>query len=205
MKRILLTALLLLGPALHQTQAQSWKNILGNLFGGSKKEEKVPEKTPAEPRCPTAQELTGAWTYTEATLAYTGSDMLASLAVAGLQGQIGSYFAKAGLVPGRDGLTFGPKSALTLRIGEREASGTYTYNQTDGTIVITLTVDGKSASFCGSGSLAGDVLTLLFDANEALAVAKKVAPSAFENGNVQTVASIVEKYPGLMIGCKMKR
>lgn len=205
MKRILLTALLLAGPALHQTQAQSWKNIFGNLFGSAKKEEKAPQQTPAEPRCPTAQELSGAWTYTEATLAYTGSDMLASLAVAGLQGQIGSYFAKAGLVPGRDGVTFGPQDALTLRIGERQAGGTYAYEPADGTVVITLTVDGKSASFRGTGSLAGDVLTLLFDANEALAVAKKVAPAAFENGNVQTVASIVEKYPGLKIGCKMKK
>lgn len=203
MKRILFATLLLCGLIAPGTQAQSWSSLLKGLVGGSK-EEKTEVKTTAPARL-TADLIAGKWMYAEATLAYTGSDMLAQLAVAGLQGQASSYFSKAGLVPGRDAITFGKKNDVTLHIGGREAAGTYSFNSLNGTLVVTLTVDGKSASFRGTASLNDGLLLLLFDANETLHVVRTVSPSAAQDSNVQTLGTIIEKYPGLLIGGKLKK
>lgn len=204
MKRILFVTILLCGLGVQQAEAQSWKNLLDGLIGGSKKQTKTTE-TVVQSKFPTSDEIAGKWIYDDAKLAYTGSDMLATLAVAGLQGQIGSYCTKAGLVAGRDAVTFGADNDVKLHIAGREATGTYGYNSLNGMLTITLTVDGKSASFHGTATLADKMLTLLFDANETLQVVKNVSPSAMQNSNVQTLATVIEKYPGLQLGCTMTR
>lgn len=59
--------------------------------------------------------------------------------------------------------------------------------------------------FTGRVKHADGVLTLLFEANAALASLRASSPQAAQDQRLQQIATILERYPGVMLGVVLKR
>ena len=65
--------------------------------------------------------------------------------------------------------------------------------------------DGKQATFQGYLSLRGEVLTLQFDAGDALEAVRHSSPEYAANEKMQQIASVMQNYPGIMLGGQLKK
>jgi len=202
MKRIILIIATLC--ILNTAQAQDLKSLLKGLFGSSEKKESA-EKGAETPKYLTAQEIAGSWIYAGAAISYTGDDVLASMAVTALQGQIESYCAKAGIVAGRDKVILGRGGTLLVQIGEKKASGTYSYDPKTGAVTLRIAIGGKQGTLTGSTAWENGTLTLLFDAEEALSAMKAAAPELAQKEQVKMASTLIANYPGIKIGARATR
>lgn len=195
----MLGALLL---CLNRAGAQSLQRLWQSLFGSdeTKTEQTVPEQKPM-----TAAQLAGTWLYSEAAIDYAGDDMLASMAVSALKGQVEAYAAKAGVVAGRDRLILGADRTLRFIAGKHTAKGTYAYDATSGTVTMQVEIGGRQCTLAGMTTCENGVMTLLFDAGEALAAMKAAAPQLAQNENVKLATTVVENYPGIRLGACLKK
>lgn len=188
---------------LNRTEAQSLRSLWQSLFGSggeTKTEQAEPER-----KYMTAAQLAGTWFYEEAAIAYTGDDMLASMAVSALKGQVEAYAAKAGVVAGRDRLVLNADRTLLFAAGKHTAKGTYAYDASTGAVTMHVEIGGKQGTLTGTTAYENGVMTLLFDAGEALAAMKAAAPQLAQNENVKLATTVVENYPGIRIGARLKK
>lgn len=202
MKRTLCLSALFVVCATIAVSGQSMNEKLQQLLGGShsaKQEEATPPTYPSE------EALLGVWTYQAPSIEYKGDDMFASIAVAGLQDQLATHYVKAGLVPGQGTVSFEKRNRLHASMGGHEIDGTYSYDPATGTAAITLIQDGKQATFQGYLTLRGEVLTLQFDAGDALEAVRHSSPEYAANEKMQQIASIMQNYPGIMLGGQLKK
>ena len=202
MKRTLCQSALFVVCATIAVSGQSLNEKLQQLLGGShsaKQEEATPPTYPSE------EALLGVWTYQAPSIEYKGDDMFASIAVAGLQDQLATHYVKAGLVPGQGTVSFKKRNRLHASMGGHEIDGTYSYDPATGTAAITLIQDGKQATFQGYLSLRGEVLTLQFDAGDALEAVRHSSPEYAANEKMQQIASVMQNYPGIMLGGQLKK
>ncbi len=203
MKKITLFILLLIVAP--QSRAQSLSDFFKGLFGSGRTEEAV-ESKPETPKFPAASTLVGTWIYNEPIVDYTGSDVLAKMAVSALRGQAADLATKAGLQAGRDKVRLTNKGRVSLEIGDKRFDATYKYAPASGTMELTLRAGDRTATFRGTAELtAGDELRLTFDAMDCMRVIRTVAPEAMGNSYFKTMNAIVEQYPGLRGGCSLTR
>ena len=200
MKRILMLGALLL--CLNRAGAQSLQSLWQSLFG---LDETKTEQTAPAPRPMTAAQLAGTWLYSEAAIDYAGDDMLASMAVSALKGQVEAYAAKAGVVAGRDRLILNADRTLRFIAGKHSAKGTYSYDASAGRVTMHVEIGGKQCSLTGTTTYEKGVMTLLFDAGEALDAMKAAAPQLTQNENVKLATTVVENYPGIRLGARLKK
>ncbi len=202
MKKITLFILLLL--AAPQSRAQSLSDLFKGLFGSGRTE--AAESKPEAPKFPSASTLAGTWIYNEPIVDYTGSDMLAQMAVSALRGQASDLAAKMGLQAGRDKVRWADKGRVTLEIGDKSLEAAYNYTPATGTMELTLRAGERTATFRGTAEQTADgALRLTFDATDCMRVIRTAAPEAMENTYFKTLNAIVEQYPGLRGGCKLTR
>lgn len=191
-------------------RAQSWADALQKALGGSA-EQQTATKVAAPAAPPTARALRGSWTYRAPAMNYTGDDMLAALAVGTLRDQMVPLYARAGLEPGKGTVRFVDARRVVFELGTHRMEGTYTYFPATGALTVTLRHKERQAAFAGTASLSDGVLTLLFDAQQALEAIG--GPAALDGVPQQTtqleklrqVAVLLEKYPGIRIGCQLGR
>lgn len=181
----------------HQgVQAQSLTDLFKGLSSllGSTTTETVVEK----PVHPKEKELTGTWVYTEPQIVYEGSDALASIAINTIKGQIPTLAQKFGVVAGRDYAVV-KGSKITAVSGERKAKATYTYIPSTGKAIITGEHNGKKIIVTGYATIKDGMVTVLFDANELIAIVKETQTFK-ENSTLQMIASVIQSYPGIKVG-----
>lgn len=180
--------------------AQSWADALQKALGGSRKESSG-AATPAVP--PTARALRGVWTYRAPAMDYTGDDVVAALAVGSLRDQLAPLYAKAGLEPGTGTVRFADSRRVAFELSGHRMEGTYVYDARTGRIAVTLSRAERTATFEGVASMADGVLTLLFDARQALDAVGGTPDQAAQNEKLRQICAILEKYPGIRLGCKL--
>lgn len=183
--------------------AQSWADALQKALGGSRKESSGAAATPAAP--PTAKALRGAWTYRAPAMDYTGDDVVAALAVGSLRDQLAPLYARAGLEPGTGTVRFADSRRVAFELSGHRMEGTYVYDARTGRIAVTLSRAERTATFEGVASMADGVLTLLFDARQALEAVGGTPDQAAQNEKLRQICAILEKYPGIRLGCKLSR
>ncbi|WP_418413965.1 lipocalin-like domain-containing protein [Alistipes sp.] len=183
--------------------AQSWADALQKALGGSRKESSGAAATPAAP--PTAKALRGAWTYRAPAMDYTGDDVVAALAVGSLRDQLAPLYARAGLEPGTGTVRFADSRRVAFELSGHRMEGTYVYDARTGRIAVTLSRAERTATFEGVASMADGVLTLLFDARQALDAVGGTPDQAAQNEKLRQICAILEKYPGIRLGCKLSR
>ena len=183
--------------------AQSWADALQKALGGSRKESSGAAATPAAP--PTAKALRVAWTYQAPAMDYTGDDVVAALAVGSLRDQLAPLYARAGLEPGTGTVRFADSRRVAFELSGHRMEGTYVYDARTGRIAVTLSRAERTATFEGVASMADGVLTLLFDARQALDAVGGTPDQAAQNEKLRQICAILEKYPGIRLGCKLSR
>lgn len=201
-KTIIMAAMAVL--CMQTADAQNWQDLLRRLTGGGtpkQTEQKAEEQTPAL----TAAALCTTWTYSAPAMKYEGDDMLASIALKGVESYLPALYAKVGLTSGTGKATFTTLHDVHAEAGEHKASGSYTFNPSTGEIVVTTGHGDATASFHGTATLEDGVLVLLFDASEAAGIMEKMSESAAKNEQFKTMKSLLDSYPGIKLGCKMKR
>lgn len=197
MKRTILLALLTLAAG--TAGAQSLGDLFKSLFGGGKE----PAQTESTVTIP--QSVVGTWIYREPAITYTGSDMLAALAVTGLHDQFASYYVKAGLTAGQGGITLRKNDKVRAEMAGHEIEGTYIYNATDGSLTFTGKIGEQTASVTGKVTVEEGMMTLLFDAGKTLEIAKSLSPKLSEDARIQQISAILKQYPGIMLGAKLSK
>ena len=205
MKRLVLIAAFAVAiaqPVGAQSLQDLFRNALEALSGKSSEQPAAPV---AEPRVLTAAELLGTWSYRAPALEYTGDDMLASLATSTLRGQLPAYYAQAGLQPDKAAVTFARGNVFRAALGDRKLEGTYRYDAATGAVTVEYLLSGKAVVFTGRARHIDGVLTLLFEANAALASLRASSPQAAQNQRLQQIAAILEHYPGVLLGAELKR
>lgn len=201
MKHILV--LLFTVCSLSSATAQSLGEQLQHLLGG---ESNAPKQEKTEPIAhPSVEALLGVWTYQEPSIEYKGEDLLASLAISALKDQLATSYIKGGITPGEGTISFRPKGKLHASIAKQEIDGFYTYDPAKGIAAITLTKDGVQGTFRAYLFTSGGLLTLQFDANDAIQAVRHASPQYANNEKLQKVSTVLQGYPGVMLGGRLKK
>lgn len=186
-------------------QAQSWKDILK-----SETVQKVVSSVTGG-QSVTVASLQGTWTYVDPAV-QLGSDntlkqIAGSAATTELEKKLKEQCAKVGIVEGVFNYTFHEDSTFTSALKKGSLKGTYSVNEADKTIAFTYTAgtsDRAIYTLTASTVLAGDNLTLLFNADKLLTFLTKVA-SLISNSTFQSLSQLAEQYDGLMLGFDLKK
>ena len=186
-------------------QAQSWKDILT-----SETVQKVVSSVTGG-QSVTVASLQGTWTYVDPAV-QLGSDntlkqIAGSAATTELEKKLKEQCAKVGIVEGVFNYTFHEDSTFTSALKKGSLKGTYSVNEADKTIAFTYTAgtsDRAIYTLTASTVLAGDNLTLLFNADKLLTFLTKVA-SLTSNSTFQSLSQLAEQYDGLMLGFDLKK
>ncbi|MCI6522634.1 MAG: DUF4923 family protein [Parabacteroides sp.] len=207
MKKLINVTMTFIGLWLCATsaQAQSWKDILK-----SETVQKVVSSVTGG-QSVTVASLQGTWTYVDPAV-QLGSDntlkqIAGSAATTELEKKLKEQCAKVGIVEGVFNYTFHEDSTFTSALKKGSLKGTYSVNEADKTIAFTYTAgtsDRAIYTLTASTVLAGDNLTLLFNADKLLTFLTKVA-SLTSNSTFQSLSQLAEQYDGLMLGFDLKK
>ena len=175
-------------------------------FGSSDTTEQAAESAEAA-KTPelTSEGLLGVWRYVEPASRYDGNDMLGSVGFKAMQAVLPAMYAKAGLSDGSARITFSAPDVASGEIGKYKVTGRYTFTPEDGSMSVSATVGKASGVLHGTATLEDGVLTLLFDAAEAAAIVERVSAKAAANDNFKMMKSLLDSYPGVKLGCRMRR
>lgn len=190
--------------ACHTADAQSLSDFLRFLGLGSSSSSEQTVETERRPAL-MAEGLLGTWRYSEPAVQYDGNDMLGSIGVKAMEAMLPSMYAKAGLSAGDGTVTFTAPDVASGRLGGHQVTGRYDFTPADGTMTVSATVGSASGELHGTATLENGVLTLLFDASEAAAIVERVSSKAASNDSFKMMKSLLDSYPGVKLGCKLKR
>lgn len=173
-------------------------NALSGMFGSTTPQEKV-----EKPVYPTEKQLIGTWVYSQPEIVYEGNDALATMAISTLKGQVPSLLQRYGIIAGRDYAII-KNSRVTAVSGDRKEKATYTYNPSNGKAVITAEYNGKTIVVTGYLTIKDGNVTVLFDAQELIAIASQ-SQRFQENTALQMAASVISGYPGVKVGLMARK
>ena len=199
MKRLTLL-LLFVGATCLEVEAQSWLQMLQNLFGGSSKSEEV-----ATPKFITASQLQGEWFFSTSEIEYEGDDALASMGVSALKGRASDLLGRVGVVAGRDKIVIRSGNRATLQIGEHRSEGNYTYDAKTGKLAFSGELAGKNYTLEGSTEYQEGKLKLLFNAHKVMTILKDVEPALTEHEYVKIADQLFTSYPGIQVGATFQK
>jgi hypothetical protein len=206
MKRWILGLLLSLSTTM-PISAQSWQSLLRDamqMLTGKSTSTTTSATTSTVATQITASALVGEWSYLSPAMEYSGTDMLATLAVSTLKSQLVGYYQQAGLQAGQGTLTFCKDGTFRAVLTDRNVEGTYSYDATAGTLQFNCIFDDRTASFTGSTSFADGALTLLFDANTTLSTLRSL-PRYAQSQKLAKIATLLEGYPGVLLGATIQQ
>ena len=159
----------------------------------------------------TAASLQGTWTYVDPAVQLGSDNTLKQIAGAAatteLDKKLKEQCAKVGIVEGVFNYTFNADSTFTSALKKGSLKGTYSVNEADKSITFTYTAGQSNRaiySLTASTVLAGDNLTLLFNADKLLAFLTKVA-SLSSNATLQSLSNLANQYDGMKLGFDLKK
>ena len=159
----------------------------------------------------TATSLQGTWTYVDPAVQLGSDNALKQIAGAAatteLEKKLKEQCAKVGIVEGVFNYTFNADSTFTSALKKGSLKGTYSVNEADKTISFTYTAGTSNHAIytlTASTVLAGDNLTLLFNADKLLSFLTKVA-SLSSNATLQSISSLANQYDGMKLGFDLKK
>ena len=159
----------------------------------------------------TAASLQGTWTYVDPAVQLGSDNTLKQIAGAAatteLEKKLKEQCAKVGIVEGVFNYTFNADSTFTSALKKGSLKGTYSVNEADKSITFTYTAGQSNRaiySLTASTVLAGDNLTLLFNADKLLSFLTKVA-SLSSNATLQSLSNLANQYDGMKLGFDLKK
>lgn len=204
MKKTFYISILCLVLSAANAQAQSLNDLLSgisNLFGSS--EEAAPQPKITHPEI---YDLLGVWKFDGLVMDYTGDSSVAAVAISTLESQLPTIATKFGIVAGRDYIDVSDDGTLTFVCGEARMTAQCTYYDSyDGEASMTFYIDGKSVYTTATILEQGGVTKVLFNANKLMEILAKHYSKFNENTTLQMAKAVIDSYPGIRVGAKIKR
>lgn len=149
--------------------------------------------------------IVGSWSYSAPAVKLDGEDTLTSLSGSALSATLGSkmesIFAKVGIVEGACSVTFNEDGTFTMPIKSRNISGTYTYNNEDHSLTMTLGQE-KKVEVKGFAYISGANLQLVFQINKLTDFLVNVGSSV---SSLSTVTNLIKQYENIYLGFEFAR
>lgn len=149
--------------------------------------------------------IVGNWSYSAPAVKLDGEDTLTSLSGSALSATLGSkmesIFAKVGIVEGACSVTFNEDGTFTMPIKSRNISGTYTYNNEDHALTMTLGQE-KKVEVKGFAYISGANLQLVFQINKLTDFLVNVGSSV---SSLSTVTNLIKQYENIYLGFEFAR
>lgn len=195
MRRIFITLIALF--TISTTNAQGWLDALKKVAT-----EAVDKATDG---ALTKIAIVGSWSYSAPAVKLDGEDTLTSLSGSALSATLGSkmesIFAKVGIVEGACSVTFNEDGTFTMPIKSRNISGTYTYNNEDHSLTMTLGQE-KKVEVKGFAYISGANLQLVFQINKLTDFLVNVGSSV---SSLSTVTNLIKQYENIYLGFEFAR
>lgn len=195
MRRIFITLIALL--TISTTNAQGWLDALKKVAT-----EAVDKATDG---ALTQIAIVGSWSYSAPAVKLDGEDTLTSLSGSALSATLGSkmesIFAKVGIVEGSCSVTFNEDGTFTMPIKSRNIAGTYTYNNEDHSLTMTLGQE-KKVEVKGFAYISGTNLQLVFQINKLTDFLVNVGSSV---SSLSTVTNLIKQYENIYLGFEFAR
>ncbi len=149
--------------------------------------------------------IVGSWSYSAPAVKLDGEDTLTSLSGSALSATLGTKlegaFAKVGIVEGACSVTFNEDGTFTMPIKSRNITGTYTYNNEDHSLTMTLGQE-KKVEVKGFAYISGTNLQLVFQINKLTDFLVNVGSSV---SSLSTVTNLIKQYENIYLGFEFAR
>ena len=151
-----------------------------------------------------ARQLVASWKYDGPGCAFTSQSALAraggEIAATQVEEKLAAQYAALGLSAGNTFITFNADGTYSGRIGGKQLSGKYTYDEKTGAVKL------SSLLFSLNGYVKRNTsgMSLLFESKKILPVLQTIA-SISGNSSLQTIGEISKNYDGVRIGFDMRK
>ncbi len=155
----------------------------------------------------TTSSVAGDWSYEQPAVALDSDNVLTAAAGSALTSKaettLGTYCSKVGITAGKFSITLGSDSSFSFTLSSKSLSGTYAIDGSN--IALTFQAVGtvNLGTISAQTSLSGDSLSLLFEADELLAITSALSSSS--SSSVSTVASLLSSYNGVSLGFQFSK
>ena len=175
---------------------------LGQLLGGSATTPAADVPTPYDrlrENAPAKSKLMGTWQYKSATVEYLGDNHLADAALKSVEGYGLAELKKLGVIEGCCSLTLRRNGLAVVATRDELQEGTFTYDESDASVVIKSTYDGKSYRADGYVKIVGGRLIVMVDALDVLKEILKASPELATDQTVITTKALLEGFGNVYI------
>ena len=175
---------------------------LGQLLGGSATTPADDVPTPYDrlrENAPAKSKLMGTWQYKGATIEYLGDNPLADAALKSVEGYGIAELKKLGVVEGCCSLTLRRNGLAVVATRDALQEGTFTYDESDASVVIKGIYDGTSYRTDGYVKIVGGRLIVMVDAMDVLKEILKASPELATDQTVITTKALLESFGDVYI------
>ena len=181
---------------------------LGQLLGESAAKPATDVPTPYDrlrENAPAKSKLMGTWQYKSATVEYLGDNPLADAALKSVEGYGLAELKKLGVIEGCCSLTLRRNGLAVVATRDELQEGTFTYDESDASVVIKSTYDGKSYRADGYVKIVGGRLIVMVDALDVLKEILKASPELATDQTVITTKALLESFGDVYISAMWVR
>lgn len=175
---------------------------LGQLLGGSATTPADDVPTPYDrlrENAPAKSKLMGTWQYKGATIEYLGDNPLADAALKSVEGYGIAELKKLGVIEGCCSLTLRRNGLAVVATRDALQEGTFTYDESDASVVIKGTYDGTSYRADGYVKIVGGRLIVMVDAMDVLKEILNASPELATDQTVITTKALLESFGDVYI------
>jgi hypothetical protein len=170
------------------TNGETLGNILGSVLGMNKVSQR---------------ELVNSWYYDGPGCAFTSESALAraggEVAATKVEQELQQYYSKLGVSRSNTYFTFNQNGRFQAKVDGKSWSGTYSYNEKDGSIQL----QGLLLKLNGYVQRNGSGISLLFESKKVLSLFQTLAAIS-GNSTIGTIGDISKNYDGVRIGFDLK-
>lgn len=176
------------------TDAQDLKSILTGVA-----------KAVVGDKATTASSIIGTWTYAAPECQFKSENLLSKaggeVAAKEVEEKMQTVYDKIGMSGCQ--YTFNEDGTYSYTIKNRTINGTYTFNDTDKTVIMKGKLGIKTVAYV---TVTGNDMSLVFNADKLMSVLKTITGVASKvNSTAATINSVADTYDGLMLGFELKK
>lgn len=176
------------------TDAQDLKSILTGVA-----------KAVVGDKATTASSIIGTWTYAAPECQFKSENLLSKaggeVAAKEVEEKMQTVYDKIGMSGCQ--YTFNEDGTYSYTIKNRTINGTYTFNDTDKTVIMKGKLGIKTVAYV---TVTGNDMSLVFNADKLMSVLKTITGAASKvNSTAATINSVADTYDGLMLGFELKK
>lgn len=148
--------------------------------------------------------LVGTWNYKKACVLFENEYLFAKaggFAVSNnVEAKLETYYHNVDIMPGVCKFVFGSDNSLKYTIGNKTMQGTYTFDSSKKTVIITTALGTNVTAYV---SISGTAMGLTFDASKLLTLI--TSASSVSSSTLNSISSIASNYSGMKVGFELSK